>query len=44
MLEKYESSGSDHILGEISQAGGEILRSEVHKFVDSIWNKEGLPE
>jgi hypothetical protein len=44
MLEKHEPLSSDQILTEIIQAGGEKLRSEIHKFVDFIWNKEGLPE
>lgn len=44
MFEKYELPGSDQILTEIIQAEGEKLRSEIHKFVDSIWNKEGFPE
>jgi hypothetical protein len=36
--------GSDHIPAELIQAGGEILRSEIHKFISSIWNKEELPD
>jgi hypothetical protein len=36
--------GSDHILSELIQAGGEILRSEIHKLINSIWNKEELPD
>jgi hypothetical protein len=26
------------------QAGGNILHSEIHKLINSIWNKEELPE
>ena len=26
------------------KAGGRIIRSEVHKLMNSIWNKEELPE
>jgi hypothetical protein len=43
-LEKYKLPGSDQILAELIQAGGEILWSEVHIFINSIWSKEELPE
>jgi hypothetical protein len=43
-LKKYKSPGSDQILAEQIQAGGEILWSEIHKFINSIMNKEELPE
>jgi hypothetical protein len=36
-LKKYKSPGSDQILAELYQAGGEI-------FITSIWNKEELPD
>jgi hypothetical protein len=36
--------GSDQILEEVIQAGGEILCSKVHKLINSIWNKEKLPD
>jgi hypothetical protein len=39
----YKSPGSDEILAELIQAGGEILRSKIHKLIKSIWNKEKLP-
>ena len=26
------------------KAGGRIIRSEIHKLINSIWNKEELPE
>jgi hypothetical protein len=38
-LEKYESPGSDQIPAELNQAGGEILLSEIHKLINSVWNK-----
>jgi hypothetical protein len=28
----------------VIQTGGEILRSEFHKLINSIWNKEELPQ
>jgi hypothetical protein len=42
-LERYKSRGNDQIPAELIQAGGEILRSEIHKLINSIWNKEALP-
>jgi hypothetical protein len=36
-LKRYKSPGSDQI-----QAGGEILRSKIHMFINSIWNKKDL--
>jgi hypothetical protein len=43
-LEKYKSPGSDEILAEMIQAGGEILLSEIHKLINSVWNKEDLTD
>jgi hypothetical protein len=43
-LEKYKSPGSDQIPAELIQAGGEILLSAIHKLVNYVWNKEGLPD
>jgi hypothetical protein len=37
-LKRYKSPGSDQI-----PAGGEILRSKIHKLINFIWNKEKLP-
>jgi hypothetical protein len=37
-------AGSDQILAELIQAGGEILVSAIHKLINSIWNKEELPD
>jgi hypothetical protein len=42
-LKKYKSPGSDQILAELYQAGGEILVSVIQKLITSIWNKEELP-
>jgi hypothetical protein len=41
-LKKYKSPGSDQIPAELIQAGGEILLSEIHKLINSVWNKEIL--
>jgi hypothetical protein len=34
------SQDSDWIQAELIQAGGEILHSEIHNLINSIWNKE----
>jgi hypothetical protein len=41
---RYKSPGSDQIPAEPIQAGGETLWSEVKKLINSIWNKEELPD
>jgi hypothetical protein len=43
-LERFKSPGSDQILAELIQAGDETLRSEIHKLVNYIWDKEELPD
>jgi hypothetical protein len=43
-LKKYKSPGSDQIPAELIQAGGEILLSAIHKHINSVWNKEELPD
>jgi hypothetical protein len=40
----HTSPGSNQISAEVIQAGGEILRSKIHKLINSIWNKEELPD
>jgi hypothetical protein len=42
-LRRYESLGTDQIPLELIQARGEILWSEINKYINSIWNKEELP-
>jgi hypothetical protein len=37
-LKLYKSPGSDQISAELIQTGGVILRSEIHKLINSIWN------
>jgi hypothetical protein len=41
-LERYRSPDSDQIPAELIQAVGKILRSEINKLINSIWNKEKL--
>jgi hypothetical protein len=43
-LKKYKSPRSDQIPAELIQAGGEILRSKIHKPINSILNKETLTD
>jgi hypothetical protein len=43
-LKKYKYSGSDQIPAELIKTGGETLVSAIHKFINSIWNKEELPD
>jgi hypothetical protein len=43
-LKKYKSPGSDEILEELIQAGGETLLSAIHKLINAVWNKEELPD
>jgi hypothetical protein len=43
LIQGIESPGSDQISAELIQAGGETLRPEIHKLVNSILNKEELP-
>jgi hypothetical protein len=43
-LKKYKAPGSDPIPTEMIQAGGETLVSVIHKLINSIWNKEELPD
>jgi hypothetical protein len=42
-LKRSESPGVDQIPAELIQAGGETLRSEIHKLIKLIWNKQELP-
>jgi hypothetical protein len=43
-LKKYKSPESDQIPAELIQAGGKILLSEIHKLINSVWNKVELPD
>jgi hypothetical protein len=43
-LKRFKSPGIYQILAELIQAGGEILCSKIHKLINSIWNKEELPD
>jgi hypothetical protein len=43
-LKMYTLQGRDQIPAELIQAGGEILLSATHKLINSVWNKEKLPD
>jgi hypothetical protein len=43
-LKRYKSPGTDQIPAEMIKAGGSKICSEIHKLINSIWNKEELPE
>jgi hypothetical protein len=43
-LKRYKSPGVDQIPAELIQAGGNTSRSEKHKLINSMWNKEELPQ
>jgi hypothetical protein len=42
-LKTHKSPGTDHIPAEVIKAGGRTIHSEIHKLINSIWNKEELP-
>jgi hypothetical protein len=43
-LKIYKSPDNDQIPAEVIQGGGETLLSMIHKLINSIWNKEELPD
>jgi hypothetical protein len=43
-LKKYKSPTSDQIPAELLQAGDGMLLPAIHKLINSIWNKEELPD
>jgi hypothetical protein len=43
-LKKYKSPGTDEIPTELIKVGGIILLSAIHKPINSVWNKEELPD
>jgi hypothetical protein len=43
-LKRHKSPGTDQIPADLIKAGGTTIRSEIHKLINSIWNKEELPE
>jgi hypothetical protein len=43
-LKRHKSPGTDQFVAELIKAGGWIICSEFHKLINSILNKEELPE
>ena len=43
-LQGHKSPGRDQIPAELINAGGWTVRSVVHKLINSLWNKQELPE
>jgi hypothetical protein len=43
-LKRCISPGSDQIPVDLIEAGDETLSSKIHKLINSIWNKEKLPD
>jgi hypothetical protein len=43
-LKRYKSLGIDQIPAELIKAGGSKICPAIHKLINSIWNKEDLPE
>jgi hypothetical protein len=41
-VKRYKSPDIDQILAEMIWAGGNTLGSQIHKLINSIWNKEEL--
>jgi hypothetical protein len=39
-LKRYKSPGNDQSLSVLIQARGNTLHSEVHKLINSVWDKE----
>ena len=43
-LKSKKSPGIDQLPAELIKAGSRAIRSEIHKFIISVWNNEELPE
>ena len=43
-LKRHKSPGIDQIPAELIKSGARTIRSETHKLIISIWNKEELNE
>jgi len=39
-LKRHKSPGIDEILTELIKAGDRTVRTQVHKLINSTWNKE----
>jgi len=43
-LKRHKSPGTDQIPAKLIKAVGRTISSEIHKLINSIWNKTELPE
>ena len=43
-VKRHKSPGNDQIPAELIKAWVWTIRSDIHKLIYSIWNKERLPE
>ena len=43
-LKRYKSPSIDQIPAELIKTGGRTIHSDIHKLINSTWNKEELPE
>jgi hypothetical protein len=43
-IQRHKSPGVDNIPAELIKEGCRTIHSEIHILIDSIWNKEQLPE
>jgi hypothetical protein len=43
-LRRHKSPGIDQIPAELIKAGCGTIHSEIHRLINSIWNKEELPK
>jgi hypothetical protein len=43
-MNRCKSPRIDEITAELIHSGGKILRSEIHMLINSVWNKDGLPD
>jgi hypothetical protein len=43
-LKKYKSPGNDQIPAELIQAGSETIQFKIYELINSISNKEQLPD
>jgi len=43
-LKRHKSPGSDEIPAEFIKPGGRTIHTEIHKLINSIWNKKEFHE
>jgi len=43
-LKRHKSLSIDQIPAELIKTGGRTVHSDIHKLINSIWNKKELPE